>query len=107
MSGWMDTRMANMKRQFPAIIVWWGIKIEVFGILSPRGISFLTYHIIVAGKARETETTIVWWSIKIKVFGIPFSPRGFVSVEVLQPSQPNGVMSSTVSSPSYTFTGQA
>ena len=31
----------------------------------------------------------------------------FVCVEVLQPSQPNGVMSSVVSLPNYTFTGQA
>ena len=29
-----------------------------------------------------------------------------VCVEVLQPSQPNGVMSSAVSLPSHTFTGQ-
>ena len=31
----------------------------------------------------------------------------FVCVEVLWPSQPNGVMSSTVSLPNQTFTGQA
>ena len=31
----------------------------------------------------------------------------FVCVEVLQPSQPNGVMSSAVSLPYHTFTGQA
>ena len=31
----------------------------------------------------------------------------FVRVEVLRPSQPNGVMSSTVSLPNHTFTGQA
>ena len=30
-----------------------------------------------------------------------------VCVEVLRPSQPNGVMSSAVSLPSHTFTGQA
>ena len=30
-----------------------------------------------------------------------------VCVEVLQPSQPNGVMLSTVSLPNHTFTGQA
>ena len=30
-----------------------------------------------------------------------------VCVEVLQPSQPNGVMSSVVSLPNHTFTGQA
>ena len=31
----------------------------------------------------------------------------FVCVEVLQPSQPNGVKSSTISLPNHTFTGQA
>ena len=31
----------------------------------------------------------------------------FVCVEVLRPSQPNGVMSSTVSLPNHTFTGHA
>ena len=31
---------------------------------------------------------------------------GFVYVEVLQPSQPNGVMSSMVSLPNHPFTGQ-
>ena len=31
----------------------------------------------------------------------------FVCVEVLRPSQPNGVMSSMVSLPYHTFTGQA
>ena len=34
-------------------------------------------------------------------------PRLFVCVEVLRPSQPNGVMSSAVSLPNHTFTGQA
>ena len=31
----------------------------------------------------------------------------FVCVEVLRPNQPNGVMSSAVSLPNHTFTGQA
>ena len=31
----------------------------------------------------------------------------FVCVEVLRPSQPNGVMSSMVSLPNHTFTGKA
>ena len=33
--------------------------------------------------------------------------KGFVCVEVLRPSQPNGVMSSAVSLPNHMFTGQA
>ena len=35
------------------------------------------------------------------------STRHFVCVEVLQPSQPNGFMSSVVSLPNHTITGQA
>ena len=31
----------------------------------------------------------------------------FVCAEVLQPSQPNGIMSRAVSLPNHTFTGQA
>ena len=36
-----------------------------------------------------------------------FGKYGFVCVEILWPSQPNGVMSSTISLPNHTFTGQA
>ena len=35
------------------------------------------------------------------------TPSSFVCVEVLRPSQPSGVMSSAVSLPNHTFTGQA
>ena len=35
------------------------------------------------------------------------SSADFVCVEVLRPSQPSGVMSSAVSLPNHTFTGQA
>ena len=35
------------------------------------------------------------------------SGEDFICIEVLGPSQPNGVMSSTVSLPDHTFTGQA
>ena len=38
---------------------------------------------------------------------MPHSVALFVCVEVLRPSQPNGVMSSAVSLPNHTFTGQA
>ena len=45
-------------------------------------------------------------------FDLPLTNRGgildlFVCVEVLQPSQPNGVMSSAVSLPNHKFSGQA
>ena len=48
-----------------------------------------------------------------KVWDLVYSDRRiqvdffFVCVEVLRPSQPNGVMSSAVSLPNHTFTGQA
>ena len=38
---------------------------------------------------------------------ISSSPISLVVVEVLWPSQPNGVMSRVVSLPNHTFTGQA
>ena len=41
------------------------------------------------------------------ILPIKFQVYWFVCVEVLWPSQPNGVMSSTVSLPNHTFTGQA
>ena len=36
-----------------------------------------------------------------------YSVHEFVCVEVLRPSQPNGVMASAVSLPNHIFTGQA
>ena len=38
---------------------------------------------------------------------MPAKTSRFVCVEVLRPSQPNGVMLSAVSLPNHTFTGQA
>ena len=43
----------------------------------------------------------------VKSFSNMFFDIMFVCVEVLRPSQPNGVMSSAVSLPNHTFTGQA
>ena len=37
--------------------------------------------------------------------GLQANASQFVCVEVLRPSQPNGVMSSAVSLPNHTFTG--
>ena len=42
----------------------------------------------------------MWLIVKV-------SHLGFVCFEVLRPSQPSGVMSSAVSLPNHTFTGQA
>ena len=53
------------------------------------------------------------WEMHSDMMGSDHFPTvtkiGFVCVcvEVLQPSQPNGVMSSAVSLPNHTFTGQA
>ena len=46
----------------------------------------------------------VWW---LEVLHLRRSGMLFVCVEVLRPSQPSGVMSSAVSLPNHTFTGQA
>ena len=48
-------------------------------------------------KANIEKTKNIWFKVHTV----------FVCVQVLQPSQPNGVMSSMVSLPNYTFTGQA
>ena len=49
---------------------------------------------------------VLWRNKKNNFLDIPLICL-FVCVEVLQPSQPNGVMSSVVSLPNHTFTGPA
>ena len=44
---------------------------------------------------------------KVITIAHPEHSSGCCCVEVLRPSQPNGVMSSAVSLPNHTFTGQA
>ena len=61
--------------------------------------------------------SIAFQKLSIQNWGFPFLRRfflnfmrrekSFVCVEVLRPSQPNGVMLSVVSLPNHTFTGQA
>ena len=46
------------------------------------------------------------YQTSLSQLGFRFKGR-FVCVEVLRSSQPNGVMSSTVSLPNHTFIGQA
>ena len=68
-----------------------------------------------AGSTPAEIGNILSWRLIMKYFIQSFSPfrwfkKGsclFVCVEVLRPSQPNGVMSSAVSLPNHTFTGQA
>ena len=43
----------------------------------------------------------------LKIYSLEHNMSGFVCVEVLRPSQPNGVMLSAVSLPNHMFTGQA
>ena len=47
----------------------------------------------------------IWWTVTLKQYAM-LHIMVFVCVEVLRPSQPNGVLSSTVSLPNHTFTGQ-
>ena len=48
----------------------------------------------------------ICWIIKYRSL-TSYTSEVIVCVEVLRPSQPNGVMSSAVSLPNHTFTGQA
>ena len=48
-----------------------------------------------------------FWSILLQFNSLSDTSDLFVCVEVLRPGQPNGVMSSVVSLPNHTFTGQA
>ena len=61
------------------------------------------------GKIRNTVnlSSALVAQIVTKVKCCKYASKSFVCVEVLRPSQPNGVMSSAVSLPSHTFTGQA
>ena len=61
-----------------------------WNIVKPNTFSTLCIH----GKEKGNALSQIYASL-------------FVCVEVLQPSQPNGVMSSAVSLPNHTFTGQA
>ena len=57
---------------------------------------------------RQQEATIRQRPLQpFRCTGTKFRRCLFVCVEVLRPSQPNGVMSSMVSLPNHTFTGQA
>ena len=46
-------------------------------------------------------------SVKLVQRVVKVNKNVFVCVEILRPSQPNGVMSSAVSLPNHSFTGQA
>ena len=50
---------------------------------------------------------IRYWNAELTNYVLFLRLSLFVCVEVLRPSQPNGVMLSAVSLPNHTFTGQA
>ena len=56
---------------------------------------------------RQVEIFFIFSQEKGFDISCKLSPMNFVCVEVLRPSQPNGVMSSAVSLPNHMFTGQA
>ena len=55
----------------------------------------------------KVRLCIKLYNVKMPKMTKGHNSRSFVCVEVLRPSQPNGVMSSAVSLPNHTFTGQA
>ena len=56
--------------------------------------------------SKSTSNVVTWVFCLVESFSLPVE-HVFVRVEVLWPSQPNGVMSSVVSLPNHMFTGQA
>ena len=63
-----------------------------------------------AGVDQTVHTQSIIWAIALYAYILvyPMIVIGwflFVCVEVLRPSQPNGIMSSAVSLPNHTFTG--
>ena len=69
-------------------------------------IVFMTNFVVVSsvGIKKVDCSQLLGYSKKVSLY----KPKAlFVCVEVLRPSQPNVVMSSAVSLPNHTFTGQA
>ena len=59
-----------------------------------RSIKYVNFY------QKPRSSNLTGWKLEMGV-------ASFVCVGVLRPSQPNGVMSSAVSLPNHTFTGQA
>ena len=55
----------------------------------------------------DTNSSVRSWQILYVNYILQYVNGNAACVEVLRPSQPNGVMSSAVSLPNHTFTGQA
>ena len=77
------------------------------------GFATKTYVVVLIRSASNKYRYFLWRNHKnINMFSLKIDlsrpeVRSFVCVEVLRPSQPNGVMSSAASLPNHTFTGQA
>ena len=72
--------------------------------LASRSISLLSKFDNEANKFYDRKHDLYEAALLIRCYSTCSS--SFVCVEVLRPSQPNGVMSSAVSLPNHTFTGQ-
>ena len=70
---------------------------------SQRALLTATHMYVFVGKKEKYQYFLVEKVLYMKLCNLNL----FVCVEVLRPSQPNGVMSRTVSLPNHTFTGQA
>ena len=62
----------------------------------------MKFQSLFSGKNKKKYDQLLYAEFAQKVVKVLF-----VCVEVLRPCQPNGVMSSAVSLPNHTFTGQA
>ena len=93
----------------------WRFDHEIFSAFILSLLLIQEVHLSVSGKRMCTilvscledwACPIKVWSGKLTVLDMTQLHCLFVCVEVLRPSQPNGVMSSAVSLPNHTFTGQ-
>ena len=79
-----------------------------YGHVEPSsGAGKTAFHIQVEGKCGPGRPKMTWKQLTERDCREWKLSAMFVCVEVLRPSQPNGVMSSMVSLPNHTFTGQA
>ena len=74
--------------------------------LSICSLSFCFFFNKVHVQVNQTRYDLTW-VVRADQTMVMSQPKIGCCVEVLRPSQPNGVMSSAVSLPNHTFTGQA
>ena len=91
-------------------IVWYSAHNSLIGIRKPVRLFFpSSYYVLKKKKTKNKKKkkkkrnnkSIIWYS------KLNNTMQNTVCIEVLRPSQPNGVMSSAVSLHNHTFTGQA